>query len=207
MNVLIAEDDDVSRRLLETILRLLGHQIVAVTDGLQAWAALVGQSPPRLALLDWNMPGLSGVEICRRLRERPALEAPYVILVTARAQKEDVVAGLTAGADDYVTKPIAHDELAARIQVGMRTLALRDELVESARAVEVAAAEIKVLQGLLPICAYCKSIRDDDESWQPIERYIATRSNAEFTHSICPDCRARLITPMIEKKRREREPS
>ena len=85
----------------------------------------------------------------------------------------------------------------------MRTLALRDELAERVRELEAAAAEVKALQGLLPSCAYCKSIRSDDESWQPIERYIGARSEAQFTHSICPDCRARLVTPLIEKKRRE----
>jgi len=73
------------------------------------------------------------------------------------------------------------------------------------RQFEAAAAEVKLLLGLLPICNDCKSIRSDDESWQPIERYIGARSDAQFTHSICPDCRARLVTPLIEKKRRERE--
>src|SRR5262249_39923877 len=151
MNVLIAEDDLIPRRMLRTALAGWGYQAEEASDGLEAWQALQRPDAPRLAVLDWMMPGLDGVEVCRRLRARPSPAPTYVILLTARGAKEDVVAGLEAGADDYVVKPFDREELRARLRVGQRVVELQASLAARVRELEGALAQVKRLQGLLPI--------------------------------------------------------
>jgi CheY-like chemotaxis protein len=133
MQVLIAEDDPVSRRVLGIALVRWGYEVVATRDGAEAWEALQREDAPRLAILDWMMPGLDGVEVCRRVRESSDLGLFHVILLTARDQREDLVAGLEAGADDYVVKPFDHAELRARVRVGERVLGLQERLAEQAK--------------------------------------------------------------------------
>jgi DNA-binding response OmpR family regulator len=191
--VLVAEDDPVSRRVLEVTLRKWGFDVVACADGEAAMEGLVQPDAPRLAILDWMMPGLEGPEICRRLRVLPAASPSYVILLTARVRKEDLIEGLRAGADDYVTKPFDREELYARLQVGVRVLSLQQQLAERVEELQSALAEVKQLSGMLPICCYCKKIRDDKDYWMQVEEYIGERSGAEFTHGICPDCLERIL--------------
>src|SRR5438105_889911 len=116
MKILIAEDDAVSRRLLEHTLKQWGYDSIVTVDGTQAWEALRQPDAPPLAILDWMMPGLDGVQLCRKLREAAATQGTYVILLTAKGQKEDLLTGLEAGADDYLTKPFDREELQARVQ-------------------------------------------------------------------------------------------
>src|SRR5437899_496949 len=120
MNILIAEDDPVSRAILEAALRKWGHEVFVTSDGNAAWRVLKEADAPRLAILDWMMPYLDGPDVCRRVRARVRTDPPYLILLTARGEKSDVVAGLDGGADDYITKPFDFDELKARVQVGIR---------------------------------------------------------------------------------------
>lgn len=115
---------------------------------------------------------------------------------------QDVVAGLQAGANDYVTKPFNAPELRARLQVGRRVLDLQMELTERVKDLEEALARVKQLEGYLPICAYCKKIRNDEDYWQQIESYISAHSKALFTHTICPDCYQRHIEPELAELRR-----
>lgn len=129
MKVLIAEDDAVSRRVLEEFLRKWGHEVVAVKNGADAWAILGTQHPPRIAILDWMMPELEGVEVCRRVRAVSGRPYTFMILLTAHGQKQSLLAGLKAGADDYLSKPFDADELRARLQVGERILRIQDELI------------------------------------------------------------------------------
>ena len=131
MNILIAEDDFISRSILTAILKKWGFDPVATADGLAAWRALQGPDAPRLALLDWSMPGMDGLEVCRRLRESGSCNPPYVILLTARDEKGDIVQGLEAGANDYVAKPFDNEELRARIGVGQRMLEMQSHLLEA----------------------------------------------------------------------------
>jgi sigma-B regulation protein RsbU (phosphoserine phosphatase) len=199
MKILIAEDDVVSRRMLEVTLQKWGYEVVAVTDGLAAWQALEGEDPPLLAILDWMMPGMGGVEICRRVREAGHPSPVYIILLTARVGSEDVVQGLEAGANDYVTKPFNREELRARVQVGMRVVELQANLAERVLELEEVLARVKQLQGLLPICSYCKKIRDDRNYWQQVEAYISQHSEAVFSHGICPECFEKFATPQLSK--------
>src|SRR5437899_951445 len=147
MRILIAEDDAVSRRMLEASLRKWGHEVISANDGTGAWEALQNPDAPRLAVLDWMMPGIDGVEICRRVRRRPDHGAIHIILLTAKGRKQDVVEGLEAGADDYVTKPFDPGELRARVSVGARLLDLQDALAERVGDLEAALASVKQLRG------------------------------------------------------------
>ncbi len=132
MKILIADDDSITRRLLETILTKWGYQVIIAQDGDEAWQMLQGDSAPKLAILDWMMPGLDGVEICRRARQR--MDAPYVymMLLTSKIRKEDIIEGMDAGADDYLTKPFNRHELEVRLRAGLRILDLQEALLSSA---------------------------------------------------------------------------
>lgn len=129
MKVLIAEDDPISRRVLEEFLKKWGHQVVAVANGGDAWAQLAAEDAPRMAILDWMMPELEGIEICRRVRARPDRAYTFLILLTAHGQRQSLLAGLQAGADDYLSKPFDAEELRARLEVGERILRVQDELI------------------------------------------------------------------------------
>jgi sigma-B regulation protein RsbU (phosphoserine phosphatase) len=174
MRILIADDDRMSTMMLERTLEEWGFEAIVAHDGVAAWESIAGNQPPAVAIVDWMMPGLDGIELCRRVRATPPRAPVYLILLTARNSRQDLVAGLEAGADDYLTKPFDPDELRARIHVGERTLALM--------------ASIKRLTGLLPICAYCKRVRSDQDYWQQVETYITEHTDAQFSHGICPSC-------------------
>jgi DNA-binding response OmpR family regulator len=128
MKVLLAEDDRTSHMILATLLKKWGYQVLSAFDGNTAFEALQEVDAPKLALLDWNMPGMEGPEVCRRVRELETLLPPYLVIVTAREAKADTVAGLEAGANDYITKPFDRTELSARIRVGQRMLDLQAQL-------------------------------------------------------------------------------
>jgi DNA-binding response OmpR family regulator len=192
MKVLIAEDDPVSRRLLQAALAKWGYEVIVTTNGKEAWEVLQQPGAPSLLVLDWLMPETDGVEVCRQARETPALKSAYIILLTSRGSKEDIVQGLQAGADDYVTKPFDHGELRARVQVGSRVVQLQSALADRVKELEEAIANVKQLQGLLPICSYCKKIRDDGNYWHRVESYIAGHANVRFSHGICPECTGKL---------------
>lgn len=128
MRVLIAEDDPTSGRILQAVLEQWGYEVESTQDGGKAFARLVAPDAPRLAIMDWIMPGMDGIEICREVRRRRVEDPPYIVLLTSRGQTEDIVAGLEAGADDYITKPYDRNELRARIKVGERVVTLQDRL-------------------------------------------------------------------------------
>ena len=192
MKILIAEDDPVSRRLLQATLNKWGYQVTVTANGKEAWQALQTPEAPSLLILDWLMPEMDGVEICREARRSSAHKSAYIILLSSRGSKEDIVKGLEAGADDYVTKPFDHGELRARVQVGSRVVQLQSALADRVRELEEALSSVKTLQGLLPICCYCKKIRDDGNYWHRVESYIAGHANVRFSHGICPVCSAKL---------------
>jgi DNA-binding response OmpR family regulator len=130
MKILIAEDNVTTRRILKTILVKWNYDVVSACDGNEAWQKLQEKDPPKLIILDWMMPGINGVEICRRLRQADHVEVMYIILLTARDEKNDIVEGLGAGADDYIAKPFDAQELRARIDVGRRVVELQTALLE-----------------------------------------------------------------------------
>jgi sigma-B regulation protein RsbU (phosphoserine phosphatase) len=190
MKVLIADDEKVSRKLLEGTLTKLGYDVNAAENGEQAWEALKAEDPPKLAILDWMMPGMEGIEVCRRVRELKRSTYIYIILLTSKAQKQDVVDGFKAGVDDYLVKPLDAQDLQSRLAVCRRILDLESTLGNKVEELEEAIKHVQQLQGLLPICMHCKKIRANDDSWHLIESYVAQHSEAQFTHSLCAECRA-----------------
>jgi sigma-B regulation protein RsbU (phosphoserine phosphatase) len=200
MDILIADDDNSVRRMLEHTLQRWGHRVFAAADGQSAYEALNRDDSPPLAIFDWMMPKLDGLTLCRRLQQNPAKHELYIILLTARAERADIVDGLDNGADDYITKPFDSQELRARINVGARLLGSQLRLSERLAKLEEAIKRAKQLQGLLAICSYCKKIRNDDNHWQRIEQYIVQHSDAHFSHGICPKCFEMVIKAQLREQ-------
>ncbi len=188
MDILIAEDDYTSRSILTAVLAKRGHTVKAAVDGAEALRAMQAPDAPRLAVLDWMMPELDGVDVCRRLRAMETDQPPYIIMLTTKGEKKDVIAGLEAGADDYLAKPYDAAELLARVDVGRRLIETQATLARKITELQDALAHIRTLQGILPICSFCKKIRDDKGYWRQVEVYLMEHSEADFSHGICPEC-------------------
>lgn len=177
MKILIADDDEISRLLLAATLQRQGHAVTAVADGDEAWAALQ-REPFGVLITDYLMPRVDGFALVRRLRARPPGAYLYIILLTTEGGKTNLLSAGEAGVDDFIAKPFDPDLLGARLHVAQRILGLHHH--------------VQRLEGLLPVCAWCKNIRDEGSNWQPIERYLTQRLEARLTHGICPDCLAKL---------------
>jgi len=190
--VLLAEDHYVSRLLLERNLSNWGYTVTTAEDGEEALSILESEDAPPLAILDWMMPKMDGMEVCTRVREQLNRPYVYMVMLTAKSRKDEIAEGLHAGADDYVIKPFDLDELQARLAVGVRVAELERALECKVRDMESAIADVKRLKGLLPICMYCKSVRDDQDYWHGIEEYIHQQTGTDFSHGICPSCMAKL---------------
>jgi len=186
MRILIAEDDVVTAAILQKLLRSWGYQTVMVKDGNAAIEALRAEAAPQLALMDWMMPGRDGPDVCRVVRGENA--TTYIILLTSRTERADVVAGLDAGADDYLVKPFDPEELRARLKAGIRIIDLQQRLAAHVSELQQALANVRRLNGLLPICSYCKAIRDDSDYWHRVEEYVTEHADVKFSHGICPKC-------------------
>ncbi len=184
MKILIAEDDRVARLLLKSTLESFGHEVVETDNGAVAWERY-SEDHPRLLIVDWMMPQLDGLELCRAVRaeDRPAYT--YIIMLTVLGGKRCYLRAMDAGADDFIRKPLDRDELAARVRVAERILGLY--------------SEVKELESLLPICSYCRKIRDANDRWQDVETYISSRTESTFTHGICPQCYQSRIEPQLRQ--------
>ena len=196
MRALVADDDRMTAVILSAALQRQGFAVTVVHDGIAAWERITGDAPPSLAIIDWMMPGLDGPELCRRVRQEASRAHLYLILLTSRADRGDLIAGLDAGADDYLTKPFDADELRARVHVGSRVLALQQRLAERVAELQQMMANVKHLRGLLPICSYCKRIRSDSNYWEQVESYISDHTEAQFSHGICPCCYEKVMAEL-----------
>jgi DNA-binding response OmpR family regulator len=156
MKILLAEDEPASRLALEATVQQWGFEPVPAEDGHRALEILAAPDAPRIAILDWMMPQMDGTDVCKAIRAASLPVEPYLLILTTRANRADVVAGLQAGADDYVTKPFDRVELQARLQVGLRIIRLQTQLIDRLRELEEGRARERSLERMLPICAYCR---------------------------------------------------
>ncbi len=198
MRILIAEDDLTSRDILLAALNKYGHEVLVTQNGREAWEALQRPDAPSLAILDWMMPELDGPEVIRRVRDLPTDCPPYIIILTTKGEKANIVTGLDAGADDYLVKPFDPGELRARIEVGKRMVELQAALAYKVQELQKALNEVRTLSGLIPICSYCKKIRNDKGFWQQVEVYVRDHTGANFTHGICPECTDKLLADLAK---------
>ena len=199
MKILIADDEPSALLLMKHALDgVEGFEVTAVRDGAAAWDRLQSD-PPSLAILDWMMPEIDGVELCRKVRSDPRLQNMYLILITGREGNADLLTGLRSGANDYITKPFDPAELEARVQVATRMLQLQQELAARVLELEDALARVRRLERLLPICSYCKKIRDEQNHWHRIETYISRHSDTEFSHGICTECYDTICEPELQR--------
>lgn len=192
MKILIAEDDPVSRKVLESYLKQWDHKVVATTDGTEALEKLTEDEAPNLAILDWMMPGIDGIDVCRKIREREAGPFIYIIMLTARGNKEDIAAGFDAGADDFVTKPFDKNELRHRIRAGERIVKLQLVLEQKLADLNKSLAQLRQLHNLLPVCPVCNTNRNDTQYMNQLKKYISMRKVEELIGSLCPSCRVAL---------------
>jgi len=199
MRLLVADDDILTHKIIRALLTQWGYRIVTACDGNEAWDILKSDNCPKLVLLDWMMPGMDGAEICREVRRLPHGKILYLIFLTGKGRKEDIVGGFEAGANDYIVKPFDYEELRGRVNVGRNMVELQSALADRIKELEQAFGHIKTLQGILPICSYCKKIRDDQNYWQQLETYFAAYSDLLFSHGICPDCYDRHVKPELDE--------
>jgi CheY-like chemotaxis protein len=172
--VLVAEDDPVAGRVLSTLVERAGYEVVFASNGAAAWE-LFDKEPVRIVISDWMMPELDGLGFCQKVRARPKTLYTYFILLTANHTSSDNYALATAaGVDDFLTKPLNRDILRMRFGVAERILRFT--------------AEIRRLKELIPICVYCRKIRDEDDYWERVETYIQKETGSRFSHGACPDC-------------------
>ncbi len=187
LSVLIADDDPTTRAIVSAALKTWHFEVVSADDGDAAWHQ-IETARPTMAILDWMMPKIDGVDLCRRVRADPTHEGLHIILLTARDSHADMVSGLDAGANDYLTKPVDREELRARVHVGARVAALQEHLSGRVAELQEALSQVRQLEGLISICSYCKRIRTEEDNWDQMEQYISEHSQAQFSHGICPPC-------------------
>ncbi|MCI5119709.1 MAG: response regulator [Candidatus Electrothrix sp. AUS4] len=194
--ILVVDDQPANLKVLLSFLQEHDYRVYMVDSGQRALEVLP-KIQPNLVLLDVMMPGMNGFEICKKMKEDKELAAIPVIFMTALDTVGDKMTGFSAGAVDYIAKPFQQVEVLARINTHI-TLRKRE------KELEAALEEIKTLTGILPICSYCKQIRNDDGYWQQVEEYIAEHSEAMFSHGVCPSCYKKAMNQLKEGEREKR---
>jgi sigma-B regulation protein RsbU (phosphoserine phosphatase) len=172
--VLIAEDDPVSARILQVALSKFGYEPVIARHGTEAWE-IFDREPVRVIVSDWMMPGLDGLALCEKVRARAQTPYTYFILLTAnQTSAHNYELASAAGVDDFLTKPLDREAIRIRLHVAERILKYT--------------AEIRQLQKMIPICVYCRKVRDEHDYWDMVESYIQKETGSRFSHGACPEC-------------------
>lgn len=184
MKILIVEDDPIAGAVLEASLRSLGHEVTAATHGRDGWERFL-EAGHRLVISDWMMPEIDGLELCKRVRDQGGDYTYFILLSNLANSAENLDQAMAAGADDFLSKPVKPAELRARLRVAERILNY--------------ATQVRQLQQIIPICGYCRKLRDDQNYWSQVEEYIGRQTGSEFSHGVCPDCYDRVLVPQMKK--------
>lgn len=196
--ILVVDDVEENIGILYSILKEEGYRFAVALNGEGALEAF-RREPPDLVLLDVMLPDLSGFDIITRMRESDPEKNIPVIFITARADIEDKLIGFGKGAVDYITKPFNEREVLARVRTQLELKLRRDESGRLIEKLQKALDEVRQLRGIIPICAGCKSIRNDDGYWQQVEDYLGSHSGIEFSHGLCPSCIRKLYPDLAEE--------
>lgn len=189
LKILIAEDEFTTRMMVQVCLESWGYRVESVIDGNAAWAAMQKEDGPQIAILDWEMPELDGVEVCRLAKERLTDTAPYVILLTSRDSKTDIVKGFDAGADDYMTKPFNDNELRARVRVAERLVRAQLSLAETVAELKEALDQVEMLENGIECCRTCRKVYSPfDGEWHGYDDILDNGADPRFIVSACPGC-------------------
>lgn len=189
VKILIAEDEFTTRMLVQVSLESWGYRVESVANGDEAWSVLKQADAPHIAILDWEMPEVDGLEVCRRVKERGVDNPPYIILLTARDKKKDIVEGFEAGADDYMTKPFNDNELRARVRVAERLVRTQTSLLESANELKDVLNHLDMSQETIAVCqSCCRILSNNDDDWLPIEEIVKHHGELRLNHTFCPEC-------------------
>jgi len=184
MKILMVEDDPIANAVLQAALKSLDHEVTVVTDGQAAWDRLA-RDPHRIVISDWMLPGLDGLELCRRIRASQKDYTYFILLSSLTTTGDNLRQAIAAGVDDFLSKPVKTAELQARLHVAERILNF--------------ATQVRQLQEILPICGYCRKIRDDKNYWSQVEEYLGNAAGVNFSHGVCPDCYNRVLVPQLKE--------
>ena len=184
MKVLAIEDQPIAALQLQAVVKSLGHEVEWVTNGKAAWERL-SERTFRVVVSDWRMPVIDGLDLCRMIRERGGDYVYFILVSSTKITRESRAEALAAGVDDFLAKPVDADELGMRLHVAERIIGLT--------------AQVKELEAFIPICGYCKKIRDDRKYWQDVETYFARQRGTKFNHGVCPECYERVMAPQLRK--------
>lgn len=179
MKILVADDDIISLMTLSARLKSFGHDVTTAENGEIAWEQYLAKEHD-VVITDWVMPKISGIELSKKIRSRRRTQYTYIIMLTSNSGKENFLLGMDSGVDDFLHKPVDSDIIGIKMFVAQRILSLEMKVIN--------------LEGLLPMCSYCKNVRNSDDSWEEVGNYVSTRSNAQFVSSYCPDCEQTLKT-------------
>jgi phosphoserine phosphatase RsbU/P len=187
LHIVIAEDDLVTRLLLEKILRDEGHEVAAFATGQEAWAHL-SHHPVEVIVSDWNMPDMDGLELCQRVRALQRKSYTYFVLITSASRNTaNIHAAVAAGVDDFLSKPVNPVEIQMRLHVASRILGY--------------AGQVRALESLIPICSYCKKVRNDSNLWQAVDHYLTQQTGKDLSHCICPECYRGIVQKEVDDLR------
>lgn len=184
MKILIVEDDPIAAAVLEAALKALGHETAISPDGREGWKYFL-DTPVRLVISDWMMPELDGLELCKRIRAKGGDYTYFILLSNSANRAENLDRAMESGVDDFLAKPVTQQELRGRLRVAERILGY--------------ATQVRQLQQIIPICGYCRKLRDDQNYWSQVEDYLGKQTGSEFSHGVCPDCYDRVLVPQMQK--------
>jgi DNA-binding response OmpR family regulator len=183
MKILIVEDDPIAGAVLEALLKVLGHEVEIAINGDAGWKSFATEGR-RIIISDWMMPGMDGLELCRRIRKQGGDYTYFILISNLTTSGGNLKQAMDAGVDDFLPKPVNQTELQARLFVADRILNY--------------ATQVRQLQEIIPMCGYCKKMRDDQNYWSQVEEYLGKQAGTSISHGVCPDCYERILVPQLK---------